>query len=729
MRRPLAPRPGIALALSLSLAATLGVLLTPRPASAAPSPAPVVLTPGTTYSTSTSTQAQSITIPIPEGLTPHRITGTLVFDNDASGSVQILAHHEVVATVKKDASLTSAPVAIPVSERDVSGGGIAIQIRYLAGSLTDPTLSCVQSNDGNVQLTDVKVDASGTAQAPTTLASFFGPGVTAVSIVVPSADSAALQAAGLSTEAAIVHRYTSADVTVTTPEDASRAAAVTPAEGRIVKLTSGSGQVRTSISETGGVPTLTLSGDPDRLADAGAALGSDNLVLGETATATQLAQSGVPSGRTSETLADLGQSAPALQGLGESDFAVTVKQSDFGASVRQMKVHLIGRYAELPSSLQAVLSYSWNGQLIGSQVLTNGSTAIDKTFTVPATQLTFSNSLQVQLNAVPSGGSGSSGSSGSSAFGCGGPLDHLPIKVTFDGKASTVSAERGQSTDPGFARFPQTLGNVLTTAFGAQATPDDLTNAGGVLQALQQLNSDQLSINLVSASQLIDTSASGLLVGATSKQVDDLQAPLRMDEFRSIDQQDVHFGVGVTDPFAAFQAFHQNGRDLLTLSSWSPSGSDQAAGRQLQSALVDDLVTAKGDWYGLSGDLMVRQSTDGENVSLDSNSVVPQAAKVHHLASYVWWIIAFVGLLLLLLLAQWISGRRLRKRARLLVDAQEEADAQAEAQAAADAQAEADRAVPGHTTDPGHITDPRHPLRAPEQDKPEQDKPGDGSDD
>ncbi|WP_017935300.1 hypothetical protein [Nocardioides sp. Iso805N] len=718
MRRTLAPRPGIALALSLSLAATLGVLLTPGLAAAAPPPTAVVLTPGTTYSTSTDTQAQSITIPIPEGLTPHQVTGTLVFDNDASGSVQILAHHEVVATVKKDASVTSAPVTIPVSERDVSDGAIAIQIRYLAGSLTDPKLSCVQSNNGNVQLTDVKVNASGTAQAPTTLASFFGAGITAVSIVVPSADSAALQAAGLSTEAAMVHRYNSADVTVTTPDDASRAAAVTPAEGRIVKLVSGSGQVRTSIEETGGVPTLTLTGDPDRLADAGAALGSDSLVLGDTATATQLAQSGVPSGRTSETLSDLGQPAPALQGLGESDFAVTVKQSDFGASVREMKVHLVGRYAELPSSLQAVLSYSWNGQLIGSQVLTNDSTAIDKTFTVPATQLAFSNNLQVQLNAVPSGGTGGS------AFGCGGPLDYLPIKVTFDGKASTVSAERGQSTDPGFARFPQTLGNVLTTAFGAQATPDDLTNAGGVLQALQQLNSDQLSINLVSASQLIDTSASGLLVGATSKQVDDLQAPLRMDEFRSIDQQDVHFGVGVTDPFAAFQAFHQNGRDLLMLSSWSPSEADQASGRQLQSALVDDLVTAKGNWYGLSGDLIVRQSTDGENVSLDSNSVVPQAAKVHHLATYVWWIIAFVGLLLLLLLAQWISGRRLRKRARLLVDAQQEADAQAEVQAAAEAQAEADRAVPGHTTDPGHVSDPRHPHRAPEQDK-----PGDGSDD
>ncbi|WGL50847.1 hypothetical protein P5P86_12825 [Nocardioides sp. BP30] len=727
MRRTPGPRPGLALALSLSLAATTGVLATAGAATAAPAPAGVVLTPGTTYSTSTNTHAQSIAIPVPDGLTPHQVTGTLAFDNDASGTVQILAHHEVVATVKKQASTASAPVTVPVSARDVSNGAISLQLRYLAGTLTDPKLSCVQSNNGNVQLTSVRVDASGTAKAPTTLASFFSAGVTAVSIVVPSAGSADLQAAGLSAEAAVVHRYSSADVTVTTPDDAGRAAAVTPAEGRIVKLVGGSGEVRTSISATGGVPTLTLTGDPSRLADAAAALGSANLVLGDTTTASRLGQSGVPSGRTSETFADLGQSAPALQGLGESDFAVTVKQSDFGASVRQMKVHLVGRYAQLPSSLQAVLTYSWNGQLIGSQVLSNANTAIDQTLTVPATQLTFSNSLQVQLNAVPSGSGGSGGSAGSSgssgsAFGCGGPVDYLPIKVTFDGLASTVTAVRGQSTDPGFARFPQTLGNVLTTAFGAQATADDLTNAAGVLQALQQLNSDQLSINLVSPSRLVGTSASGLLVGATAQQVDDLQAPLRMDEFRSIDQQNVHFGVGVTDPYAAFQAFHQNGRDLLVLSSWSPQGADQTTGRALQSALVDDLVTAKGDWYGLSGDLIVRQSTDGENVSLDSNSVVPQAAKVHHLATYVWWIIAFVGLLVLLLLAQWISGRRLRKRARQLVDAQEEADAQASAQAVAEAQAEADRAVPGPTTDPGHVSDPRHHHRAADQDE-----PGDGS--
>ena len=57
--------------------------------------------------------------------------------------------------------------------------------------------------------------------------------------------------------------------------------------------------------------------------------------------------------------------------------------------------------------------------------------------------------------------------------------------------------------------------------------------------------------------------------------------------------------------------------------------------------------------------------------------VVPQPAKVHHLATYAWWIIAFVGLLILLLLAQWLSTRRLRQRARRLVDAQEAADAEA----------------------------------------------------
>jgi hypothetical protein len=692
MRRHLGPRTGLAaLALSLSLGTALGALGAPGAASAADPK--VVLTPGTTYSTSTNTQAQSFSIPVPAGLTPQQVSGTLVFDNDSVGTVQILAHHQVVATVKKDASVFSAPVTIPVAPEDVSDGSVALQIRYLAGTLTDPSLSCVQSNNGNVQLTDITVDATGTASAPTTLAAFFGPGVTAVSVVVPSADTADLQAAGLAAEAAMVHRYSDADVTVTTPSNATRAAATTASEGRIVQLVSGSGEVRTSIGDTAGVPTLTLTGDPAKLAAAAAALGSDNLALGETAEATRLGQSGVASGRTSETFAELGQSAPALQGLGESSFTVNVRQSDFGASVKEMKVHLVGRYGQLPTSLQAVLTYTWNGQVIGSQVLDGKDTSVDQTLTVPATQLSFANTLQVQLNAVPSGGANGS------EFSCGGPLDYLPIKATFDGKASTITAVRGQSADPGFSRFPQTLGNVLTTAFGAKPSADDLTDAAAVLRALQQLNTEQLSVNLVSASDLAGSSASGLLVDATTQQVDDLQAPLRMDEFRSIDQQNVHFGVGVSDPFAALQAFHQNGRDLLLLSSWSPGSDGATTADQLRSDLVDDIVTDQGNWYGLSGDLMVRQAADGENVQIDSNSVVPQPSKVHHVNTYVWWILAFVGLLALLLLAQWISSRRLRKRARRLVDAQEEADAQERAEVRSEADQEAERA--GESDGPG----------------------------
>ena len=215
MRRTPGSRTGLsALALGLSLA-TLAVLGTPGTAEAAPGPRPhakhahrhdalarekaptVVLTPGTTYAASTGTQAQEIDIPVADGLTPSRVTGKLVFDNDATGTVQVLAHGQVVATVRKEADTASAPVTIPVGAQDLTDGRLVLSLRYLADALSDPSLSCLRSNDGTVELTDVTIDATGTAQPPTTLATFFGQGVTAVSIVAPAADSAPLQAAAL----------------------------------------------------------------------------------------------------------------------------------------------------------------------------------------------------------------------------------------------------------------------------------------------------------------------------------------------------------------------------------------------------------------------------------------------------------------------------------------------------------------------------------------------------
>jgi len=655
------------------------------PAGAAPKPSGTTVTetirPGSTYSTRSNTQAQDIRITIPSGLSPTTVLGTLVFDNDATGKVEILAHDKLVATVRKKSSTRSAKLRFPVSRADLSGRALRFQLRYVTSALTDPKLYCIRTNDGNVQLTDVRVRTTGKASAPTTLADFFSSAVRSVSITVPADPDRDLQQAALTADAAITHSSSDrTKVAVTTGGDT--APTLSAATGRVVSFVPGTGEAHTTITTKDGIPTLTVTGDPSKLPAAAAALGDRLLALAQVPDVTRLEQRGTEPATPSLTLADLGQANPQLSGIGESEWSVGVRQSDFGSAVDQVKVHLVGTYTELPAQLTAVLTYYWNDQLVGSHVLDNDDTDIDTTVTIPKTQITSGNTLSVHLDAVPSGeDSGTGGNTPGEAptFDCNGALSFLPVVASFDGKASTVTGRVGQPTGPGFERFPQTLGNTLTVAYGGSSPASgSLADTGSLVHQLQLLNADQLSVKVVSADDLIDSSAPGLLVDATADQIDDLGAPLRMAEFRSIDREDVDFGVGVRKPYAALQAFEQNGRDLLTLSSWSPDKGGVATAQQLQHTLVDDLARNRSGWYALSGDLAVQQSASRKPVVTDSNSIVPQPEKVRSISPYAWWILAFVVVLVLLLIAQRISKRRLRQRAAAIVDAQqarEETDA------------------------------------------------------
>jgi len=406
---------------------------------------------------------------------------------------------------------------------------------------------------------------------------------------------------------------------------------------------------------------------------AAAALGSPLLSLAEVATAAPLTSSGHRAPRTSLTLADLGQPSPSVQGIGQSQFSVNVRQSDFATSVRSATLHLVGQHTAVPGSISALVQYLWNGRLIGSEVLGN-DTKVDETITIPASKMQVSNTLTVQLNAIPTKVADGSGSL-PAGFGCTATTSTIPISLNLDGGASTIKVQAGHADDPGFSRFPQVLGNVLTVAL-ANGSADTLTDAAGLVSELQFANTAQLDIRLQDARSFIDSSAPGLLAGATAAQLNDLRAPLRMASFRSIDQDDVTFGAGVDAPFAALQAWYQNGRDLLTLSSWSPDTSGTTA--PIEAYLVTSLADSPYGWPALYDNVYIAQSTSEPPVLISSNAIVPQAEQLHQFNSYLYWVIGFVAVVVLMYVIQLVARRRLRRRAAALVDAQQASDADAE---------------------------------------------------
>lgn len=621
------------------------------------------------FSQPSNSPAQLIRIPVPAGVQPTSVRGRLTFDSAAIGTVVVMAHGVDVQRIQKRASDLSARITVALTPEDVVGGYVQFSLEYLTNGVTDPQQFCLVPTSGTVQLSRIAITFTGQEADPTTLARFFGPAVTAVSIEVPQGASRSVEAAALAAASAVAHRYSrGVQITVTEPSNASRAADVKQTGGRLVVLRPTSGPVRASIDSVGGTHRLTLSGSPNGLVAAATALGSPYLTLANVSNASSLHASGHAVPASNLSFADLGQPAPTVQGLGQSQFSVGVSQSNFNAAVKSMTVHLVGQHTAIPSSISASLQYFWNGQLVASELL-GATTLIDKKLRIPSTQMAANNTLLVQLDAVPSkyvDGSGA-GTSGR-GFNCQGVASFLPIIVSFDGKASTFAAETGTSSDPGFARFPQVLGNVLTVALG-DTSADTLSNAAGLISELQFANASQLAVEAVDPSTLINSSAPGLLVGATPQQMNQLGAPLRMAEFRSINQGDRNFGVGVDRAFAAMEAFNQNGRDILTLSSWAANG-DSATARTLEANLIHSLTHSAYGWSALYDNLEVLQPQDTAGVLVSSNDLVPQSAVVTGFNSYVYWIVAFVGLVVVMWLLQFGSRRRLRRRAIAMVDAQ-----------------------------------------------------------
>ena len=639
---------------------------------------------GGSYQTQADALPSSIYIAIPDGLTPTTVTGRLTFQNTGlqsiAGRVEVIADGLVVASVDKSLITQEATITIPVSSEDVSHGYLVFSLLYLSDGVTDVGKVCTDPHLGSVTLDKIKVSLIGHEVPPSTLASFFSPSVRTISVTVPQDADPSVKTAGLAAVAALSHIYgTDTQISLTSPADSKRAASPTAVGGRRVEIVPGQGDPRTSINLVDGVRTLTITGDPSHLKEAAAALGSKYLGLADATDTTSLQQTGVPTSALTRTFDQLGQSAPKLQGLGVSQFIVGASQSDFGRSVGEMTVHIIGVHAAIPDSLSGVLSYYWNDQLIGSQVLQT-STKIDQTLDVPSTQIGRSNALTVELVAIPTGNSDkSSGSSSGSVspFDCGGAASVLPIEVDIDGKASTITAVPGEAFEPGFVRFPQTLSNSLTVVFGdGQGSADDsLTDAAQLLCSLQRLNTSEIDVSVASFDSFASTEVPGMVIDASSDQVDKLNAPLRMGAFRTLDANNVSFGAGVDAPFAALQAFQNNGRDVILLSSWGAHQPDRTVGSLLEAHLADTVASPENGWGSLSGNIDIAQSLTKLPILLDSAAIAPQAVVVHHISGYLKWVAIFAILFALLLGGQSWARRRQRRRAARMVDAEEQEDA------------------------------------------------------
>jgi hypothetical protein len=648
------------------VAALCAVLVAPAlsTASAAESTAPTVNTVSAniTFST-TSNTTQTATITVPPGLVPTSISGTLGIPTSLNGQEVRPGTVAMYAGAHQLFEKAAAPgrFTAPLRGTEVVKGQLVMSLQYLVPDSRDDI--CL-AQDQIIGVTDMVIEYSGTQRTPRTVAQFLAPGVTAVSVVVPSSVTSPtdpLAQAGLAAVGALTYRF-GAGVPVQLSFGAPDAALVSLPGARIVAFADGPNPVTTSITTTPtGVPQLNITGGGPELTAAATALGSDQLPLATAADTSGLSLTGSPAALLTQPLANFGAPKPTITGWGSHAVFIGVKQSAFRGPISGVHVHLVGTNTAMPAGTAATMNLYWNDFLIGSQVLTEHQ-SFDITAQVPDSVVTADNGLRIEMTAIPAGGN------------CRTNMRLIPVGVYIDGTASTIGAARGQSVGPGFPRFPQALGGNLPVAFGTGATTQQsAVDAARIIASLQQANATQLAVSLTSLSDLADTSASGLVTGASTEDSNTFDAPLRLTEFRTIDSQ-VTFGVGVKQGYAALQAFTQNGRNLLMLGTWSPSADLDHLAQTAAQQLADYTVTTKGGWASLKLDLLVDQ-VGIEPVELSTNAVTPQAQAVEEYRPYALWALIAFLVLFALGLVRLIWSRRTKRQLQAYVDAQQLADA------------------------------------------------------
>ena len=574
--------------------------------------------------------SSSTSIPVLPGLTPVSLTATIVGGTGPTSYEGSYTLRSGTAFASVSAQ-TGGPVTLNLSPDIAKDGVIPLT---LTSEILRPD-GCPDDTEAIASVDSAVVTYSGIAATPTSLADFLNPAVT--SIWLRSSDDAVAFTAPAMLQAASALGYAYPRAAISTSDPGQ-----TGPRARIIDFVPGAGDVVAVVDSTGDVPTLVLTGDPAALVPAAIALQSPEIELAAGTDTTQdLAQAGQAPDNLTLTWADIGSSTPALTGLGTQSATIFVAQSRFGQPVEKLDVTINGTNIPTPEGATAYVSLFIDDQLYASSQLSN-SDRFSLTATVTPERIKRTTKITVQMVASPAGGLCTSPS--------------FPARVDLDAVTSTISATPGQSLDPGFDRFPQTLRHSFPVAFAKGITPADVGNAVTVVASVSRQETSPLLISVPSASEFFDSKLSGLLVNAGPEESARLDAPLVFGATRAPVTVPPLFTVTTDTPYAAFEAFDQNGRDVLMLGSFN--GGDSAVGQALQSVITDFLAPAPDGWFETSGgDLLVATETSGPTL-LDLTQVPPPPASAATPGSPWWvWLLAVLGIAVLVGLG-WTMVRR-----------------------------------------------------------------------
>lgn len=509
----------------------------------------------------------SVDIALPADAVPTGLQGRLYPSTPAAQAATVGVSSRIAAA--NVAGL--ADINLPLTANDLDGSTLRV---WLAASPEDQS-KCDQWQL-SVTLSDIVITYLEPQPAESVANYFTGTPDRFTVVVGADSDELTQQAAlNAATTAARLFPSTSA-VTLATvaPGEASMA-------NRVMTITATNGPSELTLTPAG----LTLTGDSAGFDQAVQALGGPYRELLSQPTASQLTASGQSAGGDMLALRSLGIDALSISALGDVRRSFAISQSSFPRPSDSYTIDLLGVITPVAGGTGRV-NLLWDGQLLESIPMTE-STDFAASLMITPTQMRREGTLTVEVQYLPA--------SGTCAVG------QLPARLDIDVDRSTVTAQAGQVTT-GFDMFPQVLESTTAVAWGAEADPSvSMVQAGELLIALQRMSDAPVVIDLMAWPVFVAAETPGVATGVTEDDARQINTPLRLAPFRTIDVDEQNFSAQVNGSFAALQAYLDGERPVLAL------GGVGTEARGAEQAILDSMTVEDSGFATFTGDVAAAQ--------------------------------------------------------------------------------------------------------------------------
>lgn len=549
----------------------------------------------------------SVNIALPPQATPVRLQGRL--ESNAGGRAE--ATVGVGAREVATGADATAPVDAELTAADVADGAIRVWLQLGP----DDTAQCDDARIAAV-LSDIVIWYVDGVGAPGSVADYLQGVPNSFTVVVdPDADPLTQQGAlnAVTTLASLYPTQTTVVLRATEPEAAS-------ALDRVLRFEPSQGPG--SVTLEGGA--LVVSGDSAAFDETVVALGGNYRQLLTTATASGVV--GHTAGSTAETvtLSTLGPEVISLTALGTVESSVGVSQSRFDQPASEFTVELNGAITPAAGGTGRV-NVLWNGQLVESIAMTDDS-AFAASAVIGSEMVARDNTMTLQLQYLPA--------SGSCAVG------ELPARLDVDAQRSSITAVGGE-TLTGFAMLPQELEDTAAVAIGTGQEPaESMAQLAQLLVGLQRLSDSPLRVAMMDWAVFVDTETPGVATGLTPVEADEIDTPLSLAPFRTVDVDQQQFSAEVAGDFAALQAYARGERALLVLGGVGVDGTQAAD--EIVAMMADDETVG---FAAYTGDVVAAQA-GAEPFGFDVAVLASQPEQVNSRgAGQLWWLWLVLGLL------------------------------------------------------------------------------------